>query len=245
MGISGLIRMLVREALQIDLDDPELDAADSRWAGWISTLGEKGLRAGWAPPGEGAPGSVKGRDASAFYAWDVEKGRTVAIVAVSKNNAEGTRGSGPDGMPVYSVKWSQSDMMGIGIGSMLYELALEWASESGFWLASDRDEVSPAAQKVWSKMQLRGDIEKVRLDDEENTMTPRDEDNFEVPKDWGGPLDSVWGPAARQEVRNSPLARRAAIRLSPLMWGYRKGGGRPLWDELARLGLTVTRKKDE
>ena len=180
--------MLVREALQIDLDDPELDAVDSRWAGWISTLGEKGLRAVWAPPGEGALSSVKGRDASAFYAWDVEKGRTVAIVAVSKNNAEGTHRSGPDGMPVYSVKWSRSDMMGIGIGSMLYELALEWASESGFWLTSDRDEVSPAAQKVWSKMQLRGDIEKVRLDDEENTMTPRDEDNFEVPKDWG------WAP---------------------------------------------------
>jgi len=65
-----------------------------------------------------------------------------------------------------------------GFGPMLYDLAMEWATKNGGGLISDRHGVSDEAVSVWIRYKnARDDVEKVQLDDLENTLTPEDEDN--------------------------------------------------------------------
>ena len=51
-------------------------------------------------------------------------------------------------------------------GPLLYDLAMEWASQNGGGLMSDRGSVSPSAQAVWDKYSTsrKGDVEAVQLD---------------------------------------------------------------------------------
>jgi len=52
-----------------------------------------------------------------------------------------------------------------GFGPMLYDIAMEYATESGSGLIADRGGVTTAAQKVWEKYLKRDDVEAVQLDD--------------------------------------------------------------------------------
>ena len=51
-----------------------------------------------------------------------------------------------------------------GFGPLLYELALEWASQRGGGLMSDRMSVSDYAMAVWGKYDSRGDVKSAQLD---------------------------------------------------------------------------------
>lgn len=65
-----------------------------------------------------------------------------------------------------------------GYGPMLYDLAMEYATQNGSGMMSDRNGVSEEAYLVWKKyMDNRDDVEKIQLDDFENTLTPEEEDN--------------------------------------------------------------------
>jgi hypothetical protein len=65
-----------------------------------------------------------------------------------------------------------------GWGPMLYDLAMEYATKNGGGLVSDRQGVSEDAYAVWKKyMDHRDDVEKIQLDDLENSLTPEDADN--------------------------------------------------------------------
>ena len=65
-----------------------------------------------------------------------------------------------------------------GWGPMLYDVAMEYATQNGGGLISDRNSVSPAARKVWDYyLSNRGDVTGIQMDDLENTLTPEDEDN--------------------------------------------------------------------
>ena len=65
-----------------------------------------------------------------------------------------------------------------GFGPLLYDIAIEWATQNGGGLISDRGSVSDDAQAVWSYYERnRGDVTAHQLDDLENTLTPEDEDN--------------------------------------------------------------------
>ena len=65
-----------------------------------------------------------------------------------------------------------------GFGPMLYDVAIEWATQNGGGLISDRSSVSDDAQAVWSYYERnRDDVTAHQLDDLENTLTPEDEDN--------------------------------------------------------------------
>jgi len=55
-----------------------------------------------------------------------------------------------------------------GWGPLLYEVALEWASQNGGGLMSDRGMVSQPAADVWKKYALRSDIDKKQLDVDHN-----------------------------------------------------------------------------
>ena len=65
-----------------------------------------------------------------------------------------------------------------GFAPLLYDIAIEWATQNGGGLISDRGSVSDDAQAVWSYYERnRGDVTAHQLDDLENTLTPEDEDN--------------------------------------------------------------------
>ena len=63
-----------------------------------------------------------------------------------------------DGYIIYSAEASR------GWGPLLYETALEWASQNGGGLMPDRGMVSEYAAAVWEKYALRSDVGKKQLD---------------------------------------------------------------------------------
>tara|TARA_Y100000310_G_scaffold107479_1_gene105902 strand:+ start:306 stop:995 length:690 start_codon:yes stop_codon:yes gene_type:complete len=65
-----------------------------------------------------------------------------------------------------------------GWGPLLYDVAIEWATQNAQGLAPDRSAVSAAATKVWDYyLNNRNDVESSQLDDLENTLTPDEDDN--------------------------------------------------------------------
>ena len=87
---------------------------------------------------------------------------------------------------------------GKGWGPMLYDVAMEYATEMGSGLTADRDAVSPDARRVWDYyLSGRSDVTAHQLDDLENTLTPEEEDNcdqrvagFDVTRPAGGRYSS-------------------------------------------------------
>ena len=65
-----------------------------------------------------------------------------------------------------------------GFGPMLYDLAIEYATQNGGGLIADRYNVSDEAYSVWHKYNnMRDDVESIQLDNLENELTPDAEDN--------------------------------------------------------------------
>ena len=65
-----------------------------------------------------------------------------------------------------------------GWGPLLYDVAIEWATQNAGGLIADRGSVSADAQRVWSYYERnRDDVTAHQLDDLNNTLTPEDEDN--------------------------------------------------------------------
>ena len=68
-----------------------------------------------------------------------------------------------------------------GLGPLLYDIAMEAATELGGGLMADRFAVSDAAQRVWRKYQEeRPDVAYLKLDSEENEKTDPLDDNCNV-----------------------------------------------------------------
>ena len=94
-----------------------------------------------------------------------------------------------------------------GWGPMLYDVAMEWATQNGGGLVSDRSHVSPAAREVWNYyLSNRGDVQGVQLDDLRNTITPEEEDNCEQGSDTIG--RSSAGMPKTLDFQESPLSKR-------------------------------------
>ncbi len=68
---------------------------------------------------------------------------------------------GPSCLDGYNIANSDTSK---GWGPLLYEIALEWSSQRGGGLTSDRLSVSLAAASVWEKYLVRPDVEKKQLD---------------------------------------------------------------------------------
>ncbi len=65
-----------------------------------------------------------------------------------------------------------------GWGPLLYDVAIEWATQNAGGLISDRGSVSDAAQGVWNYyMRNRDEVTAHQLDDLKNSLTPEEEDN--------------------------------------------------------------------
>ena len=94
-----------------------------------------------------------------------------------------------------------------GWGPMLYDVAMEWATQNGGGLVSDRSSVSPAAREVWNYyLSNRGDVQSVQLDDLRNTITPEEEDNCEQHASTVG--RSSAGMPKTIDFQESPLSKR-------------------------------------
>ena len=93
-----------------------------------------------------------------------------------------------------------------GWGPLLYDVAMEYATEAGGGLISDRGEVSSAARRVWNYyMQNRGDVTGIQLDDLKNTLTPEERDNC----DQNVATYSTGYPSANtMDWTDSPLSKR-------------------------------------
>jgi hypothetical protein len=85
--------------------------------------------------------------------------------------------------PLYRGNCDEAFVVGVataddGWGPLLYDVAIEQATISGNGLTSDRESVSPDAQRVWNYyLNNRADVEEHQLDSLDNQLTPTDEDN--------------------------------------------------------------------
>ena len=94
-----------------------------------------------------------------------------------------------------------------GWGPMLYDVAMEWATQNGGGLVSDRSHVSPSAREIWNYyLSNRGDVQGVQLDDLRNTITPEEEDNCEQHSSTVG--RSSAGMPKTVDFQESPLSKR-------------------------------------
>ena len=85
--------------------------------------------------------------------------------------------SWPNRIPVWEVVESRA---GDGYGPLLYDIAMEYATENGIGLMSDRVSVSEEAAKVWNyylQNRVGKDVKVYQMDDMKNTLTPTDDDN--------------------------------------------------------------------
>ena len=87
-----------------------------------------------------------------------------------------------------------------GFGPLLYDVAMEWATENGGGLMSDRYQVSDEAQGIWDfyLKNRASELEILQLDDPKNTLTPTMDDNCKQAsagknwKDEKNPLSKVF-----------------------------------------------------
>jgi hypothetical protein len=99
-----------------------------------------------------------------------------------------------------------------GYGPLLYDIAMEYATEHGIGLVSDRHNVSDGkdgAQGVWNYyLQHRAgvDVEVHQMDDMENTLTPTPVDNIDqtISKKTSTPIDSWPNSALSKRYTKSP-----------------------------------------
>ena len=107
-----------------------------------------------------------------------------------------------------------------GLGPLLYDIAMEAASEIGGGLMSDRMTVSDAAHRVWRKYQEdRPDVAYLKLDSEENEKTEPLGDNCNVLNakahagdDWyDHPLAGVYRKPGMETIRRLMSMKRLQI----------------------------------
>ena len=109
---------------------------------------------------------------------------------------------------------------------MLYDIAMELATQAGSGLLSDRNNVSYEASSVWQYYAgSRGDVEAVQLDDFDGHLTPEIEEDdcldhivytgrgIESGDFWDGDLnddgeeETPWDPYGKDILLQSPLSK--------------------------------------
>ena len=98
-----------------------------------------------------------------------------------------------------------------GWGPLLYDVAIEWATQNAAGLIADRTLVSRDAENVWRYyMRNRKDVTAHQLDDPLNTLTSEKEDNCdqEVAGGYHWYYDKDKGTEPQPDWMDSPLSKR-------------------------------------
>ena len=111
-----------------------------------------------------------------------------------------------------------------GWGPLLYDIAMEYATEYGGGLIADRYSVSPEARKVWSYyLRKRKDVKAIQMDSTANTLTSDPNDNCgqeTAVYDFGEDLPSKtpWteSPLSKRYVKTGPKSQYATYKLASL-----------------------------
>lgn len=107
-----------------------------------------------------------------------------------------------------------------GLGPLLYDIAMEAATELGGGLMSDRFVVSDDAQRVWRKYQNdRPDVTRMQLDSLENELTPAEVDNcpVDISKSFSGdswpddPLSGAYRKPGMETIQKLVSMRRLQV----------------------------------
>ena len=102
-----------------------------------------------------------------------------------------------------------------GWGPLLYDIAIELATQKGSGLIADRESVSADAEAVWRHYLDRrsGDVESLQMDDLDNLLTPEDEDNCdqEIPREYEGPNGWQDSPLSKM-YKKSPASTIEKLR---------------------------------
>ena len=79
----------------------------------------------------------------------------------------------------FVTQWTEVDssLRNTGIGPVLYDVAVEFATEMGQYLACDRGTVSLEARKMWEYYNLSDDYEAFQMDTKDGDFTPDDPDD--------------------------------------------------------------------
>ena len=100
-----------------------------------------------------------------------------------------------------------------GWGPLLYDVAIEWATQNAAGLIADRTSVSGSAEAVWRYyMQNRKDVTAHQLDDPIDTLTSEKEDNCDQEVAggyrWGSPSLFRKENPENPDCMNSALSKR-------------------------------------
>lgn len=154
------------------------------------------------------------------------------------NGLEGPEEGDGDYMHMEIVRWPQynknclNGWMVLGSaaanswGPLLYDIAMEWATQHGGGLFADRSSVSKEAYNIWSYyMNNRSDVEVIQLDDENDSFEngPEDDCAQETTKIWANKTN-------RPNWTDDPLSKL-----------YRKKVPESL-EHLKKLGKLIVRK---
>tara|TARA_B100000700_G_scaffold200561_1_gene220573 strand:- start:23248 stop:23787 length:540 start_codon:yes stop_codon:yes gene_type:complete len=93
---------------------------------------------------------------------------------------------------------------GHGWGPLLYDIAIEFATQIANGLIADRESVSEEAEYVWRYyMERRSDVKSSQLDDFDNYFTPEEEDNCDqsTPMDHEGPRGWMDSPLSKRYTK--------------------------------------------
>jgi len=98
-----------------------------------------------------------------------------------------------------------------GWGPLIYDLAMELATELGGGLMADRGEVSGEARAVWDYyLANRGDVTGIQMDDPMDTLTPEEADNCDqdVAGGWRQGFNNDIESPPDPDWMESPLSKR-------------------------------------
>jgi len=122
-------------------------------------------------------------------------------------------------LDAFFVGWSEASTQ--GWGPMLYDIAMEVATELGSALMSDRSTVSGDAHSVWDYyLDNRGDVETLQLDTMDDLLTPEQEDNC-AQSSFDKKVAADFPGMGKAKEAERDLKRQQFLK-SPLTKAYRK-----------------------
>ena len=88
--------------------------------------------------------------------------------------------------PAHVISYTEidRDLEGLGLGALLYDVAVEMVTQMGSYLACDREEVSKSARRMWKYYASSNDYEALQMDlypshyNQKVFLTPEDDDDI-------------------------------------------------------------------